>query len=96
MPIAFDKSQIVSSTEIVRSFARYIERELGVHDIFIFKRNMPEAVLVAYDRYEQLMKQLEELKELLEHVAIYEMIEQRKDSPEKEISIEKLQKKYGL
>lgn len=96
MSITVDKKQIVSSTEIVRSFAKYVGQTLQDHDIFIFRRNMPEAVLVAYDRYEQLLKQLEELKELLEHVAIYEIVEQRKGSPEKELSLEKLQKRYGL
>lgn len=95
MSTVFDKKQIVSSTELVRSFKKY-EDEVSLHDIFIFKRNAPEAVLVAYKRYEQMKQQIEELKELLEHVQIYEIVEQRKASPEKEISLEKLQKKYGL
>lgn len=95
MGVVFDKKQIVSSTELVRSFKRY-EDEVSLYDIFIFKRNAPEAVLIAYSRYEQMKKELEEFKDLLEHVHLYEIIEQRKMSPEKEISIENLQKKYGI
>ncbi len=96
MSISFDKDQIVSSTELVRSFAKYIAEDLNDHDIFIFKRNMPEAVLISFDRYEQLIEQLEKLEELLEHSAIYKIIEQRKDSPEKDLSIKKLREKYDL
>ncbi len=67
--------------------------EAGDHDIFIFRRNTPEAVLVAYERYENMKNQLEELKDLLEDVAIYEIVEQRKKSPAKKISLDHLKKK---
>ena len=96
MGITFEKKQIVSSTELIRSFRKYLEEEVGDHDIFIFKHNTPEAVLVAYERYENMKNQLEELKDLLEHVAIYEIVEQRKKSPAKKISLDHLEKKYDL
>lgn len=96
MGISFEKKQIVSSTELVRSFGKYLDDEIGDHDIFIFKRNTPEAVLVAYERYEKMKEQLEELKDLLEHLAIYELVEQREESPAKKISLDKLKKKYDL
>ena len=96
MGITFEKKQIVSSTELIRSFRKYLEEEVGDHDIFIFKRNTPEAVLVAYERYENMKNQLEELKDLLEHVAIYEIVEQRKKSPAKKISLDHLEKKYRI
>lgn len=95
MATTFDKKQIVSTTELVRSFKKY-EQGVALHDIFIFKHNAPEAVLVAYERYEQIKQQLEELKELLEQVCISKIVEQRKNSPEEDICLEKLQKKYGL
>ena len=96
MSTTFEKKQIVSSTDLVRFFAKYVERDLEDHDLFIFKRNQPEAVLVSYDRYEKLEKELEKLREILEHLMIYEMVQERKDGEEEEISIEELQKKYGL
>lgn len=96
MGITFDKKQIVSSTELMRSFGKYLEGELYDHDIFIFKRNTPEAVLVTYQRYEEMKSQLEELKELLEHLAIHEIVETRKESPDREIHLDKLKTKYGL
>lgn len=95
MSTIFEKKQIISSTELVRAFKKY-ESELPSHDIFIFKRNAPEAVLMAYARYEKIKQKLEELEELLEHVSIYKMIQQRKTSPAEKISLERLQAKYGL
>lgn len=95
MSTIFEKKQIISSTELVRSFKKY-ENELPLHDIFIFKRNTPEAVLMDYARYEKIKQKLENLEELLEHTAIYEVVQQRKISPTKKISLEKLQERYGL
>lgn len=95
MSITFEKKQIVSSTELVRAFKKY-ESELSLHDIFIFKRNAPEAVLMDYERYEKIKRKMEELEELLEHLSIYEMVQKRKASPAKKISLEILQAKYGL
>ncbi len=95
MIATFEKKQIVSSTELVRSFKRY-ENELPLKDIFIFKRNAPEAVLMDYSRYEKIKERLEELEGLLEHIAIYKTVQQRKSSPAKKLSLGELQKRYGL
>lgn len=95
MSTTFEKKQIISSTELVRSFKKY-ESELPLHDIFIFKRNSPEAVLMDYARYEKIKQKLENLEELLGHIAVYEVIQRRKASPAKKISLEKLQEHYGL
>ena len=95
MSTTFEKKQIISSTELVRSFKKY-ENELPLHDIFIFKRNSPEAVLMDYARYEKIQQKLENLEELLEHIAAYEVIQRRKTSPASKISLEKLQERYGL
>lgn len=40
-----------------------------------------------------MIRQLDELKELFEHIAIYELVEKRKASPEEELDLKKLQKK---
>ena len=96
MSITFEKKQIVSSTELVRSFRKYLEDEVEDHDIFIFKHNAPEAVLVAYGRYEEMKNQLEELRGLLEHASIYDTVEKRKAGPAKKISLDNLKKKYDL
>ncbi|VAX36357.1 hypothetical protein MNBD_UNCLBAC01-1008 [hydrothermal vent metagenome] len=96
MPIVLEKNQIVSSTEVVRSFSRYVEKDLNDHDVFIFKRNAPEAVLVSYERYEKMKEELEELEELREHMGIFEIVERRKKGSYKKISLKKLQEKYDL
>lgn len=96
MSTTFEKKQIVSSTELIRSFGKYLEDDLEDHDIFVFKRNIPEAVLVTYERYEDMKKQLEELKELIEHIAIYDIVKKRKDSPVIKIPLDEIKKKYDL
>ncbi|MBU4510246.1 type II toxin-antitoxin system prevent-host-death family antitoxin [bacterium] len=96
MSTTFEKKQIVSSTELIRSFGKYLEDDLEDHDIFVFKRNIPEAVLVTYERYEEMKKQLEELKELFEHIAIYDIVNERKDSPVKKVDVDELKKKHAL
>lgn len=97
MPVVFRKNQIVGSAELVRHFKKYMkEDEIGDHDIFIFKHNEPEAVLVDYQRYEEMKEQLGELNNLLEQVEIYIMVEKRKTSSTKQFSLETLKKKYGL
>ncbi len=95
MSVTFEKKQIVSSTELVRSFKKY-EGELSLGDIFIFKRNAPEAVLMDYARYEKIKQKLEDLEGLLEHMTVYDMVQKRKASPAKKLSLEKLQEQYGL
>ena len=70
--------------------------EIGEHDIFIFKRNEPEAVLIDYKRYEKMNEKLEELENLLDHVEICRMVEKRKKGKIKQVSVEKLRDKYGL
>lgn len=97
MSVVFSKDQIVSSSEIVRHFTKYMKsEEIGDHDIFIFKRNEPEAVLVDYHRYEKMTEKLEELENLLEHVETYVMVETRKKSKTKKVSTKKLRETYGL
>ena len=95
MIATFEKKQIISSTELVRSFKKY-ENELPLRDIFIFKRNAPEAVLMDYSRYEKIKERVEELEGLLEHIAIYETVQQRKSSPAKKLSLGRLQERYGV
>ena len=63
-------------------FKKY-EDEVSLHDIFIFKHNCPGAVLLSYSRYENMENQLDELKELFEHSAIYGMVQKRRNSPAK-------------
>ena len=63
MSTTFEKKQIISSTELVRSFKKY-ENELPLHDIFIFKRNSPEAVLMDYARYEKIKQKLDLAKQI--------------------------------
>jgi hypothetical protein len=96
MSVTFEKDQIVSATDLIRAFPRYVEKELPAHDLFIFKRNMPEAVLVSYARYEKLIEELRQLQELVEQKSIYATVKKRVGSKEKALHLNEAKVKYGL
>jgi len=95
MSLQISKEQMVSTTELARAFSKYLD-ETEEQDLVILKHNRPVAVLVDFERYEKLREQNEELLELLEHIAIYQMVKEREKSPEEEISLEALTRAYGV
>lgn len=96
MSTTIEKDKIVSSTDLVRSMSKYMDKTLKKHELFIFRRNHPEAVLMAFARYEEMEKELKDLREMLEHMMIYNIVKQREDSEEEEISIEDLEAEYDV
>lgn len=95
MGFAMEKEQMVSATELSRAFSKYLD-EAEEQDVVILKHNRPVAVLVDFERYEKLREQNEELRELLEHIAIYRMVKERAGSPKEEIQLDALVKAYGV
>lgn len=95
MSLQISKEQIISITDLVRAFGKYLD-EAAEQDLVILKHNRPVAVLVDFKRYEKLREQREKLLELLEHLEIYQMVKEREKSAEEEISLEALAKAYGV
>ncbi|MCI2430328.1 type II toxin-antitoxin system prevent-host-death family antitoxin [Candidatus Acetothermia bacterium] len=87
--------QMVSATELARAFGKYLD-ETEEQDVVVLKHSRPVAVLMDFTRYEKLREQNEELRELLEHIAVYRLVKERERSPEEEISLEALTKAYGI
>jgi prevent-host-death family protein len=95
MGFGIEGEQMVSATELSRSFGRYLD-VAEARDVVILKHNRPVAVLMDFERYEQLRKQNEELLELMEHMAIYRLVREREGSAEEELVLKTLAAKYGL
>lgn len=95
MGLQIEKEQMVSATELARAFGKYLD-EAEEQDVVVLKHSRPVAVLMDFARYEKLREQNEELRELLEHIAIYRLVKEREGSPEEEISLEVLAEQYGL
>ena len=95
MGFAIEKEQMVSATELSRSFGKYLD-EAEEEDVVIFKHNRPVAVLMDFERYEKLREQNEKLLDLVEHIAIHRMVKERKGSAEEGLALDALAAKYGL
>ncbi|MBT3387011.1 MAG: prevent-host-death protein [Desulfobacula sp.] len=77
--ITYKKTELLSSTEIVRNFSSILD-SITKHEkdkIAVMRKNKLEAIILSVEEYERIY----ELLELFEHIQIYKTIEQRKDTP---------------
>lgn len=70
--VLFDKNQIVGITELQRN-ASSVYSKVKKHDVLILKNNAPCAVMLDYERYEDLVEKAEQAE-------IYAMLLKRKDN----------------
>lgn len=73
--VKFSASQMVSVTELLRNFGEVAEK-IGEEDLIIVRNNKPDFVLMNFSEYEKLR----ELDELVEHIEIWNMVEERKNN----------------
>ena len=93
--ITYKKTELMSSTEIVRNFSSILDSitKHGKDKIAVMRKNKLEAIILSVEEYERIY----ELQELLEHIQIYKTIEQRKDTPLNEyIDLDQLLAEQGL
>ena len=77
--LAYKKTELMSSTEIVRNFSSILD-SITKHEkdkIAVLRKNKLEAIIISVEEYERIY----ELMELFEHIQIYQSVEQRKDTP---------------
>jgi PHD/YefM family antitoxin component YafN of YafNO toxin-antitoxin module len=77
--LAYKKTELMSSTEIVRNFSSILD-SITKHEkdkIAVMRKNKLEAVIISVEEYERIYK----LMEFFEHIQIYQTAEQRKDTP---------------
>ena len=93
--VTFARNEIVSSSQFVRNFASLLQRVTKSNNekIAIVKNNQMQAVMIPIDEYERLAT----LAEKAEQKAIFETIQERKNTPVSEyISYDDAMKRAGL
>ena len=93
--VTFARNEIVSSSQFVRNFASLLQRVTKSNNekIAIVKNNQMQAVMISIDEYERLAT----LAEKAEQKAIFETIQERKNTPVSEyISYDDAMKMAGL
>lgn len=93
--VTFARNEIVSSSQFVRNFASLLQRVTKSNNekIAIVKNNQMQAVMIPIDEYERLAT----LAEKAEQKAIFETIQERKNTSVSEyISYDDAMKMAGL
>ncbi|MEN4046331.1 hypothetical protein [Sulfurimonas sp. NWX367] len=96
--VKYAQNELFSITDFTKQIGSVVSsiKAHSLEKIGILKNNKLEAVVISTDEYERL-KALEEAMELAEHSEIYNMIEQRKDTPLSEyISEDDMAAKFGI
>jgi PHD/YefM family antitoxin component YafN of YafNO toxin-antitoxin module len=77
--LAYKKTELMSSTEIVRNFSSILDsiKNNEKDKIAVLRKNKLEAIIISVEEYERIY----ELMEFVEHIQIYKTIEKRKETP---------------
>ncbi len=70
--------EIVSSTDIIKNYTSCREKTKELGKTFIFKNNSPDMVLMDIEEYERVFEKIYNLIDEIEHIDIYNMIQERK------------------
>ena len=96
--VKYAQNELFSITDFTKQIGSVVNniKEHSLEKIGILKNNKLEAVVISTDEYERL-KELEEMVELAEHTQVYNLIQQRKDTPLSEyLSAEEMAKKFNI
>jgi len=92
--VTFATNELVASSDFAKKFGSYLSqiKENTIDKIAVLKNNKVEAVLISKDDYEKMSEALE----ILEHQAIYDIVQQRPYKEGKSISFEEMAKKHNI
>lgn len=96
--VRYAQNELFSITDFTKQIGSVVKsiKEHSLEKIGILKNNKLEAVVISTDEYERL-KELEAMVELAEHTQIYNIVEERKDTPLSEyLSMEDMAKKFDI
>jgi PHD/YefM family antitoxin component YafN of YafNO toxin-antitoxin module len=96
--VKYAQNELFSVTDFTKQLGSAVKsiKEHSIEKIGILKNNRLEAVVISTDEYERL-KELEEIFELAEHTEIFNLVQERKKTPESEyISMQDLAKKLDV
>lgn len=90
--LRLERRQMVSSTEVGRRLAEYLDRvTAGGERLFVVRNNRIEAVLLGIEDFEQLI----EYEDMVEHLVVADLIARRRDEPE-EVDLDTALAEAGL
>jgi len=96
--VKYAQNELFSITDFTKQIGSVVNsiKEHSLEKIGILKNNRLEAVVISTDEYERL-KAFEEQFELSEHIDIYNIMQDRKDTPLSEyVSMEDMAKKFDI
>ncbi|MCS7274241.1 MAG: type II toxin-antitoxin system Phd/YefM family antitoxin [Candidatus Bipolaricaulota bacterium] len=85
--------RVVRSSEVSRHFGELLDK-LDQGELIVLRHGRPEAVIVDFQRYEQLHQELKELRALVDHLHLCLEIEQRRG--DRVLPAEAVAKELGL
>ncbi len=80
MSLEITKNEIVSSSELVKSFSKLRNKVKENSRLIIFENNKPDLVLIDFNQYEKILEQIDTMEDIL----ISKTIEER-DKEDKEV-----------
>lgn len=90
--LKLERKQMISSTDMARRFAEYLDRARQRDErLFVTRNNEIEAVLLNVEDFERLA----EFEEIVEHLLVAKLAEARRNEPEV-IDLEALLQEEGL
>ena len=96
--VRYAQNELFSITDFTKQIGSVVKsiKEHSLEKIGILKNNKLEAVVISTEEYERL-KELEAMVELAEHTQIYDIVQERKDTPLSEyLSMEDMAKKFDI
>ena len=92
--VTYASNELISSSEFAKKFGSYLSqiKESTIDKIAVLKNNKVEAVLVSKDDYERMSEALE----IIEHRAIYDIVQQRPYEKGQSISFEEMAKRHNV
>ena len=96
--VMYAKNELYSITDFTKQIGSVVNKikEHTYEKVGILKNNKLEAVVISTDEYERL-KEIEERMELAEHIEIYRIVQERKNTPlSKYVSMEDMAKKFDI
>jgi len=96
--VKYAKNELFSITDFTKQIGSVVNsiKEHSFEKIGILKNNKLEAVVISTDEYERL-KAFEEESILAEHTQIYNILQDRKDTPLSQyVSMEDMAKKFDI
>ena len=77
MSLRIKSDRMVTSSEVGRHFGKSLDRLKG-SELIVLRHGRPTAAIVDFDRYEELHQELQELRDLVNHLNISLEIQERK------------------